>query len=119
MSSKSIIEIWKKRNQILEGIRHSVFKREDVEAIAQQRLNICRSNTCGYHDPSGESPAAVIKGVESCASCGCKLAWKTRALSDGCPIDLWKPVLSDTEEAMLKERLGITDPEEPSEDAIS
>lgn len=107
--SNSIIEVWKKRNQIFEGIRHAIFKREDIEVIAQQRLNTCRANTCGYHDPTGDSTAAVIKGVESCASCGCKLAWKTRALSDGCPIGLWTPILTDTEDAVLKEKLGITD----------
>ena len=105
----SLIEFWKKKDRIFEGIRNSIFKREDVEAIAEKRLQICRSNACGQHDPNGQSPAAVVKGVESCASCGCKLAWKTRALSDGCPISFWTPVLTDTEEAVLKEKLGITD----------
>jgi hypothetical protein len=109
--SINLIELWKKKDKIFEGIMHSVFKREDVEAIAEKRLAICRSNTCGYHDPEGQSANAVLKGAESCASCGCKLAWKTRALSDGCPIGLWQPVLTDIEDAALKEKLGITEEE--------
>lgn len=105
----SLIELWKKKDRIFEGIRNSIFKREDVEAIAEKRLQICRSNACSFHDPLGQSQAAVMKGVESCASCGCKLAWKTRALSDGCPQGLWTPVLTDTEEILLREKLGMTD----------
>lgn len=105
----NLIELWKKKGKIFEGITHSIFKREDVEAIAEQRLAICRSNSCGYHDREGTSPNAVMKGSESCASCGCKLAWKTRALSDACPMDFWKAVLTDTEDAVLKEKLGMGD----------
>ena len=105
----SIIELWKKKDRIFEGIQNSIFKRRDVEAIAEKRLQTCRLNACGHHDPNGQSTAAVMKGVESCASCGCKLAWKTRALSDGCPQGLWTPVLTDTEEILLREKLGLTD----------
>lgn len=105
----SLIEIWKKKGKILEGITNSIFKREDVEHIAQERLKICRSNKCGYHDPHGTSEAAVVKGAESCGSCGCKLSWKTRALSDACPEDYWEAVLTETEEAVLKEKLEIPD----------
>lgn len=108
MSKISLIELWKKKDRIFEGITHSIFRREDVEAIAEKRLAICRSNTCGYHDPNGQSANAVLKGTESCGSCGCKLAWKTRALSDACPEGFWEPVLTETEEAALKEKLGIT-----------
>jgi hypothetical protein len=107
----NLIELWKKKGKIFEGITHSIFRREDVEAIAEQRLAICRENTCGFHDPEGKSPNAVLKGAESCASCGCKLAWKTRALSDECPVALWRAVLTDVEEAVLKEKLGMGEDE--------
>lgn len=103
----SLIEIWKKRGKIFEGIRNAIFQREDVEVIASERISICRSNVCGYHDPEGRSPAAVVRGAESCGSCGCKLSWKTRALSDACPEGFWEAVLTEAEEAVLKEGLGI------------
>ena len=107
----NIFYIWKQRNKILEGITNSIFKKEDVETIAAQRLEICRSNKCGHHDPQGVSNAAVIKGVESCGVCGCKLSWKTRALSDGCPNNHWEAVMTAGEETALKEKLGISDGE--------
>lgn len=103
----NLIQLWKKKGKILEGIRNAIFKREDVESIAEERLRICRSNKCGYHDAEGRSEAAVVKGAESCASCGCKLSWKSRALSDECPEGYWKRVLTETEEAVLKEKLGM------------
>jgi hypothetical protein len=105
----NLIELWKKKGKIFEGIRNAVFKREDVESIAEERLKICRSNKCGYYDPLGRSEAAVIKGAESCGSCGCKLSWKSRALSDSCPEGYWERVLTETEEGALKEKLGMND----------
>jgi hypothetical protein len=103
----NLIQLWKKKGKILEGIRNAVFKREDVENIAKERLEICRSNKCGFYDPLGRSEAAVIKGVESCGSCGCKLSWKSRSLSDACPEGYWERVLTETEEGILKEKLGM------------
>jgi hypothetical protein len=107
LKKKNAIEIWKNRNKILEGLRNSVFKRDDVELIANERIAICRSNECGFHDPNGISEAAVAKGKESCGSCGCKLSWKTRSLSSNCPINSWEAILSETEEAALNNNLGI------------
>jgi hypothetical protein len=109
MAKINLIEFWKKKDKILDGITHSIFKRQDIEQLAQKRLAMCRSNTCQQYDPQGQSPNAVLKGAESCGACGCKLAWKTRALSDGCPLGFWLPVLTDVEESLLKEKLGITD----------
>jgi hypothetical protein len=99
---ENIIKIWKNKGHIYEGIRNSIFKKEDVEDIANERLLICRSNLCGFYDPLGTSEAAVVKGAESCGNCGCKLSYKTRALSSECPIGLWSSVLTETEESHLK-----------------
>lgn len=108
----NLIMLWKKKGKIFEGIRNSVFKREDVESVADERLRICRSNECGCYDGEGRSEAAVVKGAESCGSCGCKLSWKSRALSDECPEGYWERVLTETEEAVLKDKLGMGEEEE-------
>jgi hypothetical protein len=50
---KNLIEIWKKKGKIFEGVRNAIFKREDVEGIAKERLAICRSNRCGCYDALG------------------------------------------------------------------
>lgn len=111
MKTENLIKIWKKKDQIVEGIKNSIFKKEDVELIANERLSICRTNDCGFYDPLGDSENAVVKGSESCADCGCKLSFKSRALSDECPNKHWLKEVDESEEVLLKLKLGITNEE--------
>jgi len=83
MSLKNnIIKLWKSKGQIIEGITNSIFKKEDVEEIAQQRMQICMN--CGLYDVQGVG--CFVKGTHPCCNeklggCGCSLSLKTRALS--------------------------------------
>lgn len=81
---KKIIE---NKSQILEGIKNTVFKKEHVEIVAQARMDICKTNVCGYYDPEGKSKAAVIPGQPSCGACGCSLELKTRCMSCKCGLE--------------------------------
>ena len=45
-----VIEVWKNKGKILEGIKNKIFK-EHVEKIAQDRLTICES--CPLFDIKG------------------------------------------------------------------
>jgi hypothetical protein len=80
--------------------------------IAQERLDICRSNVCGYHDPEGKSEKAVSKGSESCAACGCRLDWKTRSLSSNCGLEvlnmtpLWTAYTTEQDADMIKSQIN-------------
>jgi hypothetical protein len=109
MSLKSnIFKIWKSKGQILEGITNSIFKREDVELIAEHRLNICKK--CKLYDDKGEG--CTVPGTQPCCDetkggCGCSLSLKTRALSSDCPLDKWKAELTEEEEDLLNEKLGL------------
>lgn len=108
----SIIKLWKNRGQILEGVKNSIFKKEDVEDIASERFAICESNECGSFDTKGEG--CMVPGTQPCCNektggCGCSLGFKTRSLSSECPKKLWLAILSETEEDKLKEKLGIKD----------
>jgi hypothetical protein len=67
----SLIEIWKKKGKIFEGIKNSMFKDEHIEAVALKRLEICI--TCPHFDPKGETEKVYVKGEPACAACGCKL----------------------------------------------
>jgi hypothetical protein len=105
---KNIIQIWKSKGQIIEGITNSIFKREDVEEIAEQRISICKE--CTLYDQSGKGCA--VPGTQPCCNegmggCGCSLSLKTRALSSECPLGYWKAVLSEEEEDKLNEKLGL------------
>lgn len=93
------IKIWKERNKILEGVRNSVFKKEHVEEIAAFRFSVCES--CPLIDKEG-SKCAVIGTQPCCSDCGCSLRLKTRSLSSECPKGLWKAVVSEQEEDLIK-----------------
>lgn len=104
----NIIQLWKSKGQILEGITNSIFKREDVEQIAQYRMQIC--NKCDLLDVQGEG--CMIPGTQPCCNekkggCGCSLSLKTRALSSECPLGKWAAEITEEEEDLLNEKLGI------------
>jgi hypothetical protein len=73
--------------KIIKGFWRTLFKDGRTELIAKERLEICRSNKCGYYDPQGKSEAAYIKGVESCGACGCVLETKVRCLDCVCGLE--------------------------------
>lgn len=76
---------WKNRDVIAEGFFNAfVTCGPEVKVEALRRLEICRSNKCGFHDPTGSSDAAVFKGKESCGGCGCDLYAKCHAMSANC-----------------------------------
>jgi len=105
---ENIIKIWKTKGQILEGITNSIFKKEDVEEIAQQRMQICMN--CALYDVQGSG--CFVSGTQPCCNqdmggCGCSLSLKTRALSSACPLGKWAAELTEEEEDKLKEKLGL------------
>jgi hypothetical protein len=105
---RNVIKIWKSKGQILEGLANSIFKKEDVEEIAQQRMQICKK--CALYDVQGVG--CFVPGTEPCCNeklggCGCSLSLKTRALSSDCPKEYWKAELSEDEEEQLNQKLGI------------
>lgn len=105
---KSVIAIWKVKGQILEGVTNSIFKKEDVEFIATERMEICRK--CHLYDTSGDG--CMVPGTQPCCNekhggCGCSLDFKTRSLSSDCPLGKWKAVVSEKEEDAIKEKLGL------------
>ena len=104
----NIIKIWKSKGQIVEGIVNNIFKREDVEEIAQQRMQICMN--CPLYDVQGEG--CFVPGTQPCCDenkggCGCSLSLKTRSLSSDCPLDKWKAELTEEEEDQLNQKLGL------------
>lgn len=109
LSKKNIIRIWKSKGQITEGITNSIFKREDVEHIAQERLNICKACPSKLYNENG---GCIIDGTAPCCDvdkggCGCSLGFKTRSLSAACEKGYWDAELTQQEEDQLKQKLAI------------
>lgn len=105
---ENIIRIWKSKDQIIEGIANSVFKKEDVEYIAEQRMSVCRR--CDVYDEKGSG--CMVPGTAPCCNqdkggCGCSLKLKTRSLSSACPLSKWTAELSQEEEDKLNQKLGL------------
>jgi len=72
--------------------------------VAEGRLGMCK--VCEHLDKKGES--CQVPGTNPCCKlCGCSLHLKTRSLSSGCDDKRWYPVLTQREEDILNERLGI------------
>lgn len=106
-SKKSLLQIWKAKGQILEGIANSIFKKEHVEEIATERMAICEA--CPVYDADGQGCA--VPGTAPCCNqnkqgCGCSLYLKTRALSTECPLGKWSAVLTQEEEDLLQADLN-------------
>lgn len=92
----------------MEGIKNSIFKKEDVEEVAVERLDICK--LCECYDATGDG--CEFSGTQPCCDnnkggCGCSLAFKIRSLASNCPLNKWGAVLSQDEEDKLIEKLGL------------
>jgi hypothetical protein len=101
-----LTEIFKNRKQIWEGLRNNIFKQDHIEAIYEERMDICRH--CEILDTVGEG--CHVQGTSPCCDknkggCGCSLALKLRSLSSDCPFNKWKAVVTPQEEDMIKSQI--------------
>jgi len=89
---------------ILEGVWNSVFIKESIEQISQERLNICKA--CDKNSDNAKRLGyKTFRPDFHCSLCGCNLELKTRSLSEVCPSGKWGAYLTDTEELELQEKL--------------
>ena len=98
---KKIKTIFKNKSKIIEGVKNSLFKKAEIEAIALERMEICMR--CPLIDHEGTK--CMIPGTAPCCSaCGCKLSYKTRSLSSQCEDPAgpqWKAEMTSEEEDKL------------------
>lgn len=100
---KTLLQIWKNKGQILEGITNTIFKKEHIEEVYVARMEVC--DGCEQQDTVGDKCAA--KGTQPCCTtCGCSLRFKLRSMSSSCPLNKWEAVLSEAEEDLLTKNLN-------------
>ena len=102
MNISKLLNGVKNINEVYEGVKNSMFKRDYVEKIADHRWQICKE--CEHLDTEGKECAAP-GSQPCCADCGCALMFKTRALSSGCPKGKWKELMSEEDEKILFDQL--------------
>lgn len=103
-------KIWSNRKEILEGLKHAIFKSEHIEEIAAERMSICQE--CPSLDTEGSD--CLVPGTQPCCSeCGCSLHIKLRSLSSGCGNEeepRWHALLSQEDEDAVKESINYKEP---------
>ena len=91
-------------DQIAEGIKNKIFKKDDVEAVAKLRWMECK--VCPLLDREGSSCA--VPGTKPCCSdCGCSIALKIRAMSSDCPKGRWDAIMTPEMEDKLKKQIYL------------
>lgn len=100
----NIIQIWKNKWKILQGLFNRIFKTKNVEAIAAARMKICKG--CVDIDHKGDK--CMVPGTAPCCKvCGCSLETATRSLAYECPKQYWRAVMTQAEEDAMNDKLGI------------
>lgn len=91
---------------ILEGIKNSIFVKEEVEKIADERYEICKA--CPKMSANKDKPDfnpgkyfSTVRPDEHCSVCACNVHAKVRSLHTNCPIEKWLAVASVQEAAKI------------------
>ena len=92
---------------ILEGIKNSVFVKEEVEKVAEHRYSICK--TCPRFSGNSNKPElfkpgpyySTLRPDEHCTVCACNIHAKVRSLHTSCPEDKWEAVATKEEAAKI------------------
>lgn len=91
---------------IIDGIKNSVFVKEEVEKIAASRYEICKvcpknssNSDKEFFDPGPYF--SKLRPDEHCTVCACNLHAKTRSLHTNCPIEKWTAVATLAEAAKI------------------
>lgn len=96
-----------KITHIIEGIKNSIFVKDEVEKIAESRFDICR--TCDKNSLNAETDRefnpgpyySKIRPDMHCTVCACNLHAKVRSLHTACPINKWTEVATKEESAKI------------------
>lgn len=92
--------------RIFEGIANSIIVREGVEAIANERYEVCKACPKNSSNKGQESfdPGPYYSSLrpdEHCSMCACNIHAKVRSLHIACPIDKWTAEVTKEEAAKI------------------
>lgn len=71
--------------KIIQGIGNSIFVKEQIEAVASERIQQC--NNCEHYSPNIKNKGlSILHPYKYCDICKCNMYLKTRSLAAQCPI---------------------------------
>lgn len=108
-----LLEVFKNRRLIWDGLRNNIIKQEHIEALYAERNDICAK--CPFFQEKGPFHCSVPGTDPCCPECGCSLAIKLRSPNAECPKGLWKAVMTDQEAQLLKTNLDEQNKEDRGE----
>jgi len=90
---------------ILEGAWNSLFIRDSIEKVHQERMAICRQCIANSERAKLEKGYKTFRPDLHCTLCGCNLDMKTRCMSCECPDHQWDKVMTAEEEQQLTDKI--------------
>lgn len=90
---------------ILEGAFNSIFVKEEIEKIAEDRTNICKGCSHNSDHQKQFNNYKSFRPDFHCTLCGCDLHMKTRCLSCECPIQKWVAQATEGEEQEITKKM--------------
>jgi predicted metal-binding protein len=91
---------------ILEGVANSIFVKEEIEKIANERNEFCKicpkssaNSEKDFFDPGPYY--SKLRPDDHCSLCACNLHAKVRSLHTNCPAEKWAAVATVEEAAKI------------------
>lgn len=70
---------------IAQGVKNSIFIKEEIEKLSQYRLSICE--TCEHYSPNIKKRGLqIFRRDKFCNDCQCNMFLKTRYVTAECPL---------------------------------
>ena len=90
---------------ILEGAWNSIFVKESIEKVHDQRLDICMR--CPYNSLTMKEKSGykTFRPDLHCTICGCNLDMKTRCMACECPDHKWGSEMTEEEEKEITDKI--------------
>lgn len=95
---------------IFNGIKNSIFVKEEVEKIANFRREICEGCpkiSIALEDSLKGAMYLPERPDVHCTECACNLHLKTRSLHSSCPIGKWNSVATESENIMIQSAIEL------------
>lgn len=90
---------------LMEGAWNSMFVKQSVEKISQERTQICEGCSHNSDHQKKYNNYKTFRPDFHCTVCGCDLHMKTRSMSSECPMNKWQAHVSREQEYEINRKL--------------